>query len=79
MTNFPIPGHMCRSKTPDKNEIDVTGFNPSPKNESTVIFHILIPKYAWGWKDKESYVTLKFGHRRLGNWERTVGDFKCIR
>ncbi len=57
----------------------MTGFHPSPKNEFTVIFHVLIPKSVWGWKDKESYVTLRFGHRKLGKWERAVGDFKCIR
>ncbi len=57
----------------------VDGFNPSPEKQLIVIFHILIPKYAWGWKDKDSYVTLKFGHRRLGEWKRDVGDFICIR
>ena len=69
---------ICRSQKTGVNEIDMTGLNP-PENEFTVIFHILVPKYAWGWKDKESYVTLKFGHRRLGNWKRTSGDFKRIR
>ncbi len=76
--HFRIIHSICRP--PQKtgvNEGDVTGFNP-PKNEFTVIFHVLIPKYAWGWKDSESYVTLKFGHKKLGYWER-VGNFKCKR
>ncbi len=77
LIKYTLQNHsLCRSTG---NEIDLTGFHPSPKKQFTVIFHILIPKSAWGWKDKESYVTLKFGHRRLGNWQRGVGDFKCTR
>ncbi len=60
-------------------DVNLTGLNPPPEKQFTVIFHILILKSAWGWKDKESYVTLRFGHRRLGNWEFNIGDFICIR
>ncbi len=70
---------MYRSKTAGMKENDLTGFNPPPEKQFTVIFHILIPKSAWGWKDKESYVTLRFGHGRLGDWKRAVGDFICTR
>lgn len=46
-----------------------------PTKTVTVVFHILIPKEIWGWKEDQSYVYLAFGHITLGLWKNGHGPF----
>ena len=60
-------------------EIDTTGIHPPPEKEFLVIFHVLIPLFAWDSKITASDVSLRFGHHTLGNWQANIGEFKLVR
>lgn len=59
-------------------EIDTTGMYPSTDKKIEIVFHVIIPAGIWGWKEN-SRVRLRFGHSRLGNWKKDLGDFICLR
>ena len=53
----------------------MAGFNLSPDKSIAVTFHALVPKETWKW-ESNTIMTMRFGHSRLGKWNRNVGIFE---
>lgn len=61
----------CRSSDPT-----TSGSTRSAKSrppEVTVVFHVLIPR------NDKCRVFVRFGHPRLGKWNKDCGQFECVR
>lgn len=52
-------------------EMDTSGIHASPDQSLAVTFHVLVPKDVWKW-DSNTKMTMRFGDRRLGNWQKDV-------
>lgn len=68
--------HVCVSRLRDSPNL--TGFNPPPGSKVDVVLHVLIPVDVWEWNDN-CRVHVRFGHFKLGNWEKDIGDFNCVK
>lgn len=60
-------------------KVDLSGILPSAQKEFHVIFHVIVPKDAWGFDANKLHMHLRFNHDRLGKWNGNIGEFVAVR
>jgi len=63
---------MCRLRGPV--EVNTTGIRAGQDKSVAITFHVLVPLEAWNW-NTASHIHIQFGHWRLGDWQRDIGEF----
>lgn len=52
----------------------LVGLNPTHEHFVAVTFNVILPVKYWLW-DETFSLSLRFGHSKLGNWKKDVGEF----
>ena len=62
----------------DRSTVSLDGINPAHRRCIDVTFNVILPVKHWLWDDTCT-LSLRFGHKKLGDWDMNVGKFTLHR